>query len=199
MANPVDSLTRGHHDSSIRIDTSRPTSARTASAGLGQSTPKSASEFQDYVTFDSNKICQWYCCDCGQAYGTIIWTDPVKSQQFNKKVPHHDSTSHDEADIIAKLKFYSLLIYKSPNESNYFTYHDTPERRGSYFDMPADVSATHTPDPLVVSTPLATPAVTPRGERIMLDPPTRFTCHRCNHMMCPYCLKIRYRDLDDQL
>ncbi|CUM64691.1 uncharacterized protein PRCAT00002300001 [Priceomyces carsonii] len=32
-------------------------------------------------------------------------------------------------------------------------------------------------------------------DTVILDVPTRFTCSRCNHMMCPYCLKTRYKDL----
>ncbi|KAI3402604.2 hypothetical protein KGF56_004696 [Candida oxycetoniae] len=33
-------------------------------------------------------------------------------------------------------------------------------------------------------------------DRVILNIPTRFTCHRCDHMMCPYCLKLRLKDID---
>lgn len=32
---------------------------------------------------------------------------------------------------------------------------------------------------------------------VILNTPTRYTCNRCHHMMCPYCLKVRVKDLDD--
>lgn len=37
--------------------------------------------------------------------------------------------------------------------------------------------------------------ITPEPETVLLKVPTRFTCHRCNHMMCPYCPKVRVKDL----
>lgn len=39
------------------------------------------------------------------------------------------------------------------------------------------------------------PAVRPT-DKVVVEPATRFTCLRCRHMMCPYCLKVRYLDLE---
>lgn len=43
-------------------------------------------------------------------------------------------------------------------------------------------------------TPTQEPAVRPT-DKVVVEPATRFTCLRCRHMMCPYCLKVRYQDL----
>lgn len=68
------------------------------------------------------RICQWYCCDCGKAYGTL------RSEALGECKPH---------------------------EVN------------GYFD----------------------------NHPVVVEPASRFTCLRCRHMMCPYCLKLRYLDL----
>ena len=36
-----------------------------------------------------------------------------------------------------------------------------------------------------------------KGNHKNLDYAKRFDCHRCQHLMCPYCLKTRFKDLGD--
>lgn len=90
-----------------------------------------------------DKICQWYCCECGQSYGTVCLL--IQSME-------HSPTSH------------SLHNLHGFNTSN---------------------------SPTLTSGP-STIAMIESGRVV---PATRFNCLRCRHLMCPYCLKLRYGDL----
>ena len=163
-------------------------------------------------THENNKICQWYCCSCGQCYGSILYktTEELK--------PRESIDNH----LLESLKYYSQLAYNNTryHEPNYtlkrkntsetaseskkrpsnlplqaprkkkalspgdltIVRHDTsffPHALETYSD---DEDAESSPD-------------TEAEEHVLLETPTRFTCHRCNHMMCPYCPKVRVKDL----
>lgn len=128
---------------------------------------------------DKNRICQWYCCECGQTYGSII---------YKQKSGHYStSASTDQSSIIENLKYYSQFIYQPPHRT-----HEDPETHDPEPDVKYDS------DDSILQTNLPTlNSNNSEVEEIFLDPPTRFNCHRCNHMMCPYCLKVRIKDLDD--
>ncbi|ODV81475.1 uncharacterized protein CANTADRAFT_109967 [Suhomyces tanzawaensis NRRL Y-17324] len=142
--------------------------------------------------YSDNQICQWYCCACGQSYGSIIYRDHRPSDPSMSATPTTPTmpaapvapatpakSPHCLNEyLLQSLKHYSLLIYNHAPptanvDSNYTT--DTPVRSpGSFEEVPS----------------LAGPR-----DGISLKVPTRFTCHRCDHMMCPYCPKVRVKDL----
>lgn len=168
---------------------------------------------------NANKICQWYCCSCGQSYGSIIYKDNRETEIAEEK----------EDDIfIKKLKYYSQILYSGgdPSYSKYEYLNSsknlrTPEERVNvnYFEPVRRRSSSMTdlnenfkrlgdtePVPHAISTfpsSCTSPSVSPvpglfeYNSKVAVCIPTRFNCHRCNHMMCPYCLKIRLRDLDN--
>lgn len=82
------------------------------------------------------KICQWYCCGCGQAYGTV-----------GLLLQSTDACFHPSQSL--------------PSDSS--------------IDSSSSTSSTMTDGCIVL--------------------PNRFDCARCKHLMCPYCLKVRYGDL----
>lgn len=148
---------------------------------------------------DDNKILQWVCCECGLAHGSIIYNSQHQSNLTNLPPPppslpiiskddSNTSLNEDESgDLISKVKFYSQLIYNrdytASNDSILNNqYPNSPLQSPIYSDNDNNSIISNEEDLKI--------------EEILLKPPSRFTCHRCYHMMCPYCLKIRTKDLD---
>lgn len=153
---------------------------------------------------NANKICQWYCCSCGQSYGSIIYKcDKDGDERYGK----NDSERKAEDVLLRKLKHYSNILYHSssllsPDQSCLVSpTFATGNPQTGYFDMIRAKDPTHSGHQHVSE--VHSPHVSlPYGyvdynDRISLSIPTRFTCHRCSHMMCPYCLKIRLKDLSE--
>lgn len=158
------------------------------------------------------KICQWYCCDCGQSHGQILYTDAP-------------STVPSTTDYLGKLKYYSRVVYDKSQGQNSLQNHsndhthththnnnddDTPHNYLHFQPVPSidlpplwpagdsdneslESPPTH-PHPYLLHIEKAS-VVKAQRQKMVLNPPSRFTCGRCNHMMCPYCLKIRLLDL----
>ncbi|KAG5418184.1 hypothetical protein I9W82_004514 [Candida metapsilosis] len=206
-----------------------PSSATTTT----QSSPLRASP----ILNSDNKICQWYCCSCGQSYGSVLYKHDYLKQ--------NESTEHQEAAniyrtenpptqstrnyIFDSLKYYSQVVYRDHKHvlsnsptlvkgDNYFeckggdpndAYNDNRQQQQEHSqEKPQEqTSAIDTPDSprLNPHTPLVSPlhldlnsssnSLIEYQDRAILSIPNRFTCHRCNHMMCPYCLKLRLKDI----
>lgn len=210
---------------------------------------KSYKKFGDISNKDL--IVQWYCCDCGQSYGTIIYHDHIV-----------DLMNKDEDDV-SRLKYYSSVIYNHPQlNSNYHVLTsvspDVHERRffeeedPEYFsmhrshsinlpikDQPGDKShkyldstlsyrnsvsteenrystlslgspnnsdfehvnsSTENDDTMNLASNLLDGAYHDVNDKkdpnqYLISTPERFVCNRCSHMMCPYCPKLRCKDL----
>lgn len=148
---------------------------------------------------DENRICQWYCCSCGQSYGTIIYKNGTEDQ------PEQMEEGGDM--VINRLKYYSLVVYNSkksidsgedspisplacvPDGELYLSDHIQRSNSWTLGSLYNHSSGTHFNTP---SSP-ATDVIDCKD--VTICEPTRFTCRRCVHMMCPYCLKIRLKDL----
>lgn len=198
----------------------------------------------------NNRICQWYCCSCGQSYGTVLYKDDYNSFQPNGEPEQHRATTLDSSNyILDNLKYYSQVVYRdhkhvlsnsTSNEeptTNYFNCKDCePESSSSSLstnrnhnhnhhhhhyqpipttNIPSSTTTNqrkysienHSPDsptflsenPRNILSPLNIELnddnLIDFKEKFILNIPTRFTCHRCSHMMCPYCPKLRLKDL----
>ena len=98
------------------------------------------------------------------------WYCCLCGQSFGQIYYKADSNiSLNENDSFENLKYYSQIIYK-------------------------DAEMRFTSEAYVA--PLESEIKT--SAEIVLKIPTRFTCHRCDHMMCPYCPKIRLKDLNNE-
>lgn len=155
------------------------------------------------MSIHDNKICQWYCCDCGQSYGTIIFKDKqdigrnnsnistvkyYSSILYNKHIVINESLSPMEEDdydyltvknVILKHTKLSIVI---PDNMDVYSHSSTINANISHrIEQPHP----HCQDDLHDNDEAT----------ILVNGPKRFNCHRCQHMMCPYCPKIRYKDL----
>lgn len=212
------------------------------------------------LSADDNKICQWYCCSCGQSYGSVIYknkiddpeirdiedpttTTTTASSQF-KLLHHHHHHQHlhqphllresaSTNDVIENLRYYSQVVYRdhipprtlfeSSNSTNgdqqYPTLSSTLQQhqqqlheeklRRQPIKSVSDISDCRHPTPILGGYPMvanhsgSTQALSPinldgnsyQDDNVIVNIPNRFTCHRCDHMMCPYCPKLRLRDL----
>ncbi|RLV91002.1 hypothetical protein JA1_004189 [Spathaspora sp. JA1] len=183
-----------------------------------------------------NKICQWYCCSCGQSYGSVLYKDSEGNLETREEHQQKNSNSDSNNNyILDNLRYYSQVVYRdhinnsmatnisqpssSSNELSRSNYNDsrpafkTTLSEPIYSDFKSPKPAVpnytlHTPPGPIPHFDHSTPMMSPTStdlqngntidyqERIILSVPTRFTCHRCNHMMCPYCPKLRLKDLD---
>lgn len=215
---------------------------------------KSYRKFEDIS--NKNLIVQWYCCDCGQSYGTIIYHDHIVDL-LNKE------------DDVSRLKYYSSIIYNHPLlNSNYQLLSSlTPDflerkffddedleyfgmQRSNSINLPINnqkhdskpekllefnTSLTHrnsicteennnssisqgspsnqndfdhvqscyneTEETINLNSPVenGTPYNDDNDKKdpnqYLISTPERFVCNRCSHMMCPYCPKLRCKDL----
>lgn len=138
---------------------------------------------------DENKICQWYCCLCGQTFGQIYYKDRRSEPVPRSSVPIQN-------ELIDKIKYYSQIVYNQhkPEDNDYFQYHPYPSSGlHSPLTVPLELrvgrfNVEDTTDMTEMN----------NSSNVMLKIPTRFTCHRCDHMMCPYCPKIRIKDLNNE-
>lgn len=216
---------------------------------------------------NSSSICQWYCCNCGQSYGSVIYkssggsdlaiyppdasqvseteetptekhtassspspytcslspsvsnTPPVSSSS-----PVSNSTLTNEPascqlvetapSHLQKIMYYSQIIYSNsgidshhPNPSSSSSLSMPPLIHSSSFP-PAALSPLEEENSSVQSHLSHLGPCSPESEitepddklqttasHVLVDPPNRFNCHRCYHMMCPYCPKLRMKDL----
>ncbi|CAN3367091.1 hypothetical protein DICA1_E22100 [Diutina catenulata] len=194
---------------------------------------------------NDTKICQWYCCSCGQSYGSIIYkptsevddvtpthptfptlpaTEPIPAASgaiTTEEDPKDGDASTNQLNdyLIKSIKYYSQIVYNKldtptiPEEetnpyADEINPYEFPEvRRSSSFNdvisptLLAETNSVVTPTPIYIRT---TTSTTPASnydyddmgrDDVILNIPTRFTCHRCDHMMCPYCPKVRVKDL----
>ncbi|KAK6200513.1 uncharacterized protein RJT21DRAFT_114923 [Scheffersomyces amazonensis] len=169
---------------------------------------------------DCNKICQWCCCNCYQSYGSILYTSALRPPISPLSPTHREVHNllyysqlaygiHDITDISSeyhqhdhKVTSDNSNLCEAPSSSSQNT--NTPEYThelvtsqnsfSSNRDTPKSISALklHLQESAGSSTEQSTVL---RNPNIILKEPTRFNCHRCNHMMCPYCPKVRIRDL----
>lgn len=146
---------------------------------------------------DENKICQWYCCSCGQSYGTIIYKGDSSHKDISITNYH---TLHDY--LLENLKYYSQMVYNDDNlqfqymrpkasSAQNTTGHASQSTGGQNSQLPTH----HMHRDLGANYSYSTSADASGDTSLMVEIPTRFVCHRCSHMMCPYCPKVRLRDL----
>lgn len=158
---------------------------------------------------DQSKICQWYCCLCGQLYGSIIYTNDTDAEITSTTA---DATSLDDY-LIRSIKYYSQIVYNtpalhSPDATSVYAAEINPYeqlvvlRLALLNDLlsPLLIEDTNvTPTPIFLrntpNLPYGMDKTAKVRDDVILNVPTRFTCHRCDHMMCPYCPKVRVKDL----
>ncbi|WLF78572.1 hypothetical protein PVL30_002312 [Lodderomyces elongisporus] len=227
-----------------------------------------------------NKICQWYCCSCGQSYGSVLYKDNNTNLQrsnslneectessINSTVANNtsqnlntaantttsnlgssnssaaaaatSSSSSSSNYVFDNLRYYSSVVFqdhkhvimnspKLQKAEGYFDHRSTQSQISynsaairnadgnvqtnsttpctshtnlTHLDTTCPESPTikpHTPilSPLHLDLNNSSTGLIEYQDRVILNTPSRFTCHRCDHMMCPYCLKLRFKDLD---
>lgn len=165
---------------------------------------------------DDQKICQWYCCQCGQSYGSITYTGEERHNNLEDLSTKPDSQStnenrehHDESNPLQALRYYSQFVYDNPVTGAYSyaashirgfldgdsTSEEGEETDGSQSSHPPQVSRQSLTNDVTSSNYLIQLDSGNHHQQVYISVPSRFNCHRCNHMMCPYCLKIRVKDL----
>lgn len=128
---------------------------------------------------NSNKICQWMCCYCGQSYGSIMYTSvdpripPLEYISYHKEEPNYKYQGMS--------KVFNLVILEDNRNQN---------------TEGLDQRATRTSTEIIPNN-INNEDESNINKRIILSVPKRFVCHRCHHMMCPYCKKIRLKDIDE--
>ncbi|EGW31209.1 uncharacterized protein SPAPADRAFT_141071 [Spathaspora passalidarum NRRL Y-27907] len=173
------------------------------------------------LSSSENKICQWYCCSCGQSYGSVIYKDADGHVETREEHERNNNTDPNTNYILDNLKYYSQVVYRDhlhtvtniprPNNDNH-SMRKSKSSEPMYSDCiqpkPMILNYTSSSPPSPTMNPVTTPLMSPISldlqnnntinyqERIIISAPTRFTCHRCDHMMCPYCPKLRLKDLD---
>lgn len=162
------------------------------------------------ITFsypEKNKICQWYCCLCGKSFGQIYYKD------------HYIEDEQPTTNLLDRLKYYSKIVYtESENGGDLLSM--KREESSDYFQvLPLPSSGVNSPGQSRGGSSKTAPSTTESSTSsqssehgyedeffqteaasttaVVLKIPTRFTCHRCDHMMCPYCPKVRFKDLHD--
>lgn len=126
---------------------------------------------------NDNKICQWYCCSCGQSYGSIIYKKPPEQVSLVTDIHEY---------LLQNLKHYSSLVYDE--EASDQT--RVPRTNNDPYTVPGFESSSSENVDMTLS-----PSGAENENSVLLKIPTRFNCHRCSHMMCPYCPKVRFKDL----
>lgn len=195
---------------------------------------------------NDTKICQWYCCLCGQLYGSIIYKKTTLPDNHPAAAVNPAAADNESVNdyLIRSIKYYSQIVYNlrgsqalaaallaapssvgaSPHhhddddavDDNVYAHeispYDNPEvrRLASFNDIlsPLIIEETNlvvTPTPVFIRTTSTTAYNFDKvhslctdgtaADDVILNIPTRFTCHRCDHMMCPYCPKVRVKDL----
>ncbi|CCG23574.1 hypothetical protein CORT_0D07410 [Candida orthopsilosis Co 90-125] len=220
-------------ESSSTITPSSVTHLHPSSATTTQSSPSKTSP----ILNSDNKICQWYCCSCGQSYGSVLYKDDyIKQNEFNERPEVADiyrtekpPTQSTRNYIFDSLKYYSQVVYRdhkhvlsnsptlvksdnyfeckvgqSNGEYNHHSHQPQVQTQEKSQELPdaADTPESprlnpHTPlvSPLQLDLNCSSTSLIEYQDRAILSIPNRFTCHRCDHMMCPYCLKLRLKDI----
>lgn len=199
--------------SSQRTNLAPPASNRSYSQNhLLPNQPTTREPQENSMLTSDNKICQWYCCSCGQSYGSVLYKDDYREVRPNGQPPQKRARSLDSSNyILDSLKYYSQVVYgdhKHVISNASFSAGSSVNSNAdtNYFDCKTattDTEESHSPT-ITPNTPMLSPlhlnlnhnSFIDYREKIILNIPTRFTCHRCDHMMCPYCLKLRLKDLD---
>ncbi|KAI5968433.1 hypothetical protein KGF57_000127 [Candida theae] len=230
---------RRHPESASTTTPSSSTRLHPSSSTLSSTAQSSPSRTSPILNSD-NKICQWYCCSCGQSYGSVLYKDDSNKKDGFTEHPQMANNHRTEASptastrnyIFDSLKYYSQVVYRDHKHAlsnsptlmkadNYFEYkerqsngeynhyaHHTREHAQQHaqeHSLESDVIDTPESPRLNPHTPLISPlhldlnssshSLIEYQDRAILSIPSRFTCHRCNHMMCPYCLKLRLKDI----
>lgn len=165
---------------------------------------------------DDQKICQWYCCQCGQSYGSITYTGEERhndrediSTKSDPESTKDNREHHDESNPLQALRYYSQFVYDNPVTGAYSyaasqirgflegdsTSEEGEDTDGSQSSQPPQVSRQSLTNDVTSSTYMIQLDSENHHQQVYISVPSRFNCHRCNHMMCPYCLKIRVKDL----
>ncbi|KAL6450806.1 hypothetical protein SBY92_001052 [Candida maltosa Xu316] len=165
------------------------------------------------ISTSDNTICQWYCCSCGQSYGTVLYKDDHSNQnQQHQPLPSSSSSTSSSNYILDNLKYYSQVVYRDhkhviSNSPSLSGNNAANNSSTNYFECKQPTTTTTTTTNNHQDYP-DSPTLSPIDlnnnknnlidyqEKTVLNIPTRFTCHRCSHMMCPYCPKLRLKDLD---
>ncbi|KAI5959069.1 uncharacterized protein KGF55_005559 [Candida pseudojiufengensis] len=227
---------------------------------------------QKFSQNSDNKICQWYCCSCGQSYGSVLYKENDNNNQSSSTINEKNQTTQSNETqlpynqleeeiqrssynrdnlnrnyIFDNLKYYSNVVYKDHHQNQIINSPIKSNQSTNYFDFKPSSSSTPTSSSTDLKSPsrkrereeikeltednlesspkirqksissddpqIQTPILSPLNinlelqsttssknlyeykQKVILDIPTRFICHRCNHMMCPYCLKLRLKDI----
>lgn len=189
-------------------------------------------------SIDDNKICQWYCCSCGQSYGSVIYKhkhdDDDQEHDANDEIQEHGEQEQQHSFrpqrvrenssnnyIMDNLRYYSRVVYRDHISAGLLTELEQqrqPPLHSTTRPLPirsiSDYTDCKQPMPIIANHPMlvthsAQPSTSPsqllspisldgtnyQDDNVIVSIPTRFTCHRCDHMMCPYCPKLRLKDL----
>lgn len=213
---------------------------------------------------NSSSICQWYCCNCGQSYGSVIYknggsdssiystessqvsdtedcltenrneistssitpytsslstsTTPVSTSSPNSTLTNEPGTCQlvePPSSHLQKIMYYSQIIYSNSGVERHHSSNSLslPPLIHSASFPPAGLSPLEEETSSIQShlgpcspeSAITEPEDRPNNNninnnnssssQILIDPPNRFNCHRCYHMMCPYCPKLRMKDL----
>ncbi|EGV63092.1 hypothetical protein CANTEDRAFT_114402 [Yamadazyma tenuis ATCC 10573] len=209
---------------------------------------KQGKRFQRFDDLRSDQILQWYCCDCGQSYGTVMYQDHLidLAQQQQHLIlakatspgrglsppsspaatpPEPQETQSISSSQSTPIKRYKSLLYSlsdreslmnllsglaSPaGENTVSNSDDDDDTELEEYAYHSNSELSHSTEvPLAANYTLESPdasllAANGHGHRAypsnlsqyLVSIPERFTCNRCCHMMCPYCLKLRCRDI----
>lgn len=170
---------------------------------------------------DDDKICQWYCCDCGQSYGTVIYKDKnIKKDSPNADVKYYSSILYnnniiiDYKDLLSPSiethedEYFKIRTVDLNNKSKDQKFHqhikdhinlnEHHEHTNNNIDNQLNLhnqSTSRNQKDYSRNDSLSSEENDSEIDELLINGPKRFSCHRCQHMMCPYCPKLRYKDL----
>lgn len=153
---------------------------------------------------NEDQILQWYCCDCGRSYGAVLYQDQVMELI--------DQATED--DNLETVRYYSSLLYNQCHTPPQLADTNLPPKLPTTSDNSEEESTLNDPNytlqnngPSACTKDLHPPSSTGPAQTLdraqkdthsisqyWVSTPERFTCNRCSHMMCPYCLKLRCKD-----
>lgn len=145
------------------------------------------------------KICQWYCCSCGKSYGSVLYEnlnnesvdDNINTSQISESSGTSESSARatDSSENVLGMAELNESIENLSRISELSVSNDIYDRDYSRND--SIISFESLPD----TSYYYTTRLSYHETNVILSTPKRFVCYRCDHMMCPYCLKLRVRDL----
>ncbi|ODV88223.1 hypothetical protein CANARDRAFT_58601 [[Candida] arabinofermentans NRRL YB-2248] len=133
------------------------------------------------------KIIQWYCCQCGKSYGDLDHFHVDESDISNllsTRSKSSKASSVFSSDIGRTPHTHKYSVSSTADDDNSHQLRD----QDTSMDFPdeeneTDSTASYDYDWEEVVEVLLSRTI------------HRFDCARCNHMMCPYCVKARLSDL----